>query len=455
MANVEVKSWFGDIKTYPKVVVQARSIEELVGILKDSEKYPSPVRAIGSNHSTTRCGAADGGTLVKMKMNRVLRISENTVTAEAGALYIDVAKELEKHGLQFYINTEIGNLSIGSAACAGTKNASMPEGAAGSYGWGQVGSYVTGVKMVLPSGELLTVNENEDDRLKSIRSSYGTFGVIYEATFRVRPIQPMAVYYQTFSLEGFVEKFQDLKDRGESMMLFLFPLANRITVEFRKYNPRARGRPNRVVWKVRNFMWKTLGPLLCHQVAKIPRQAFRDRILDSFNAVVRFMLVYILRSDNTVATDQIIRYPEVSDASRYTFSLWAFPEQSYPSVLAEYFRFCQNYHKLHAYRPNMPDVGYHVAHDVQSLLSYSFEGPVVTIDPVSTRNQGWDAFLRAYNEFCSERGGVPLLNQTYGVTRLQAKKAFKDRLKQFAECRKIFDPNDRLLNDYFRDLLAD
>jgi FAD/FMN-containing dehydrogenase len=454
MANLEVKNWFGDIKTYPKVVVQAQSVEELVGILKESEKYPSPVRAIGSNHSTARCGVADGGTLVKMKMNRILRISENTVTAEAGALYIDVAKELEKHGLQFYVNTEIGNLTIGSAACAGTKNASMPEPLAGSYGWGQVGSYVTSVKMVLPSGELMTVNENEDDRLKSIRSSYGTFGVIYEATFRVRPIEPMAVYYQTFRLEEFVEKFTELKNRHESMMLFLFPLANRITVEFRKYNPGARGRPNRLVWKIRNFMWKTLGPLFCHEIAKIPFPALRDRILDNFNAVLRFTLVHILRSDNTVATDQIIRYPEVSGPSRYTFSLWAFPEQSYPRVLAEYFRFCRDYHKRHAYRPNMPDVGYRIAHDAQSLLSYSFEGPVVTIDPVSTRNQGWDDFLQAYNEFCSERGGIPLLNQTYGVTRLQAEKAFKDRLGKFAENRKAYDPNDRLLNDYFRDLLV-
>jgi FAD/FMN-containing dehydrogenase len=297
MANVEVKNWFGDIKTYPKVVVQAGSVEELVGILKDSEKYPSPVRAIGSNHSTARCGVADGGTLVKMKMNRVLRISENTVTAEAGALYIDVAKELEKHGLQFYVNTEIGNLSIGSAACAGTKNASMPEGQADLYGWGQVGSYVTGVKMVLPSGELLTVNENENEKLRNIRSSYGTFGVIYEATFRVRPIQPMAVYYQTFSLEDFVKKFPDLRNRHESMMLFVFPLANRITIEFRKYNPGARGRPNRLVWKVRNFMWKTLGPLLCNKISKMPCRALRDGIIDIFNAVLRLMLVYMLWSN--------------------------------------------------------------------------------------------------------------------------------------------------------------
>jgi FAD/FMN-containing dehydrogenase len=453
MANVKVKNWFGDIEQHPKVVVQAESVNELVDILKDRETYPSPVRAIGSNHSTARCGVADEGTVIKMKMNRVLSISEDTVTAEAGALYIDVAEELRKHGLQFYVNTEIGNLSIGSAACAGTKNASMPD-EKGSYEWGQVGSYVTGVKMVDPSGKVLPpIDENQADLLECIRSSYGTFGIIYEATLRVRPIQPMAVRYQTFTLEEFKEKFQDLKKGHESMMLFIFPFDNRITIEFRRYNSGARGRPNRRVWWLRNLLWKTVGPWLCHQIAKRALLAIRYRLIDRFNFALRLALVYFLRSDNTVAPDQIIRYPEVSNASRYTFSFCAFPEDNFPSVLEEYFQFCKDYYKRCGYRPNMPDVSYRIAADKKSLLSYSFEGPVMTIDPVSTGNQGWEKFLEAYNKFCSEHRGVPMLNQTPGVTRPQAEQAFKERLTKFAEQRRKYDPNNRLLNRYFQDLL--
>jgi FAD/FMN-containing dehydrogenase len=34
------------------------------------------------------------------------------------------------------------------------------------------------------------------------------------------------------------------------------------------------------------------------------------------------------------------------------------------------------------------------------------------------------------------------------------KKAFGDRLKMFADTRKQYDPNGRLLNDYFRALLT-
>src|SRR5207245_2322567 len=161
----------------------SNSTEDVIAILKDTAKYPSPVRAIGSNHSTARCGAVEGGTLIKMtSMNRILNVTPETVTVQGGALYIDIAQELEKRGLQFYVNTEIGNLSAGSAACSGTKDASMP----GEYG--QVGSYITAVKMVLPSGELLEVTESQPELLQKVRSSYGTFGIIYELTFTVRPL---------------------------------------------------------------------------------------------------------------------------------------------------------------------------------------------------------------------------------------------------------------------------
>jgi hypothetical protein len=79
---------------------------------------------------------------------------------------------------------------------------------------------------------------------------------------------------------------------------------------------------------------------------------------------------------------------------------------------------------------------------------------MITIDPVSTANAGWSEFLGAYNQFSSDRGGVPLMNQTFGLTRAMVQKALGDRLRAFAQARQSFDPGGRLLNEYFRDLLA-
>ncbi len=112
-----------------------------------------------------------------------------------------------------------------------------------------------------------------------------------------------------------------------------------------------------------------------------------------------------MSSDYTIATDQIIRYPPVGGDSRYTFSLSAFPEANYAAVLTDYFAFCKEYYAKQGYRTNMLNVGYWIAQDRNSLLSYSYDGGVMTIDPVSTGNPGWPAFLTAYNQFCSTHGG--------------------------------------------------
>lgn len=182
MSGNTVTNWFGDLVSHPQVIVDANSVQDIVDVMKNTGKYPSPVRAVGSNHSTAPCGVAEGGTLIRMKMNRILNVGTDTLTVEAGATHLEMARQLEQRKLQFYVNTEIGSLSAGSAACAGTKDASMP----GEYG--QVGSYIIGVKMVLPSGELLEVTEaKQPELMQKVRSSYGLFGVIYEVTYRIRP----------------------------------------------------------------------------------------------------------------------------------------------------------------------------------------------------------------------------------------------------------------------------
>jgi FAD/FMN-containing dehydrogenase len=383
------------------------------------------------------------------KMNQIRQITSETVTAQAGAIYIDIAQELEKKNLQFYVNTEIGNLSMGSAACSGTKDGSMP----GEYG--QVGSYLTEVEMVLPSGDILEVDESQPELLQQIRSSYGLMGIVTAATFRVHPILPMAVYHENFTLEEFVQKLPQLIARNESMMYYVFPFDNQITVEFRKYNPGASGTPNRIIWPLRNYLWGTTGPAFCRQVeAEVPDPAIRYGVIDGFCAMWRFKLTNLIRSGYTIATDQMIRYPVPANNSSYTFSFWAFPEARFADVIAGYFKFSRDYYQQKGYRTNMLSVGYRVAQDQKSLLSYSFDGNAMTVDPVSTANPGWEAFLDAYNDLCSNQGGIPLLNQTARVTAGQAQKGLGERLKLFGKTRKIYDPDNRLLNGFFRDLLG-
>src|SRR5262249_51812995 len=154
---------------------------------------------------------------------------------------------------------EIGSLTAGSAAIAGTKDASFP----GEYG--QVGSYIIGIKMVLPNGDLLEVTDEQPELMQKGRSSYGTFGIVYEVTPQIRRLMPMAVYHETYSLPDFIAKLDELKARGESMFYYFSPFADRITVEFRRHNPNSSASPNRSAWALRNFLWGTAGPRVGHE----------------------------------------------------------------------------------------------------------------------------------------------------------------------------------------------
>ena len=253
--DVTVKTWDGTWTYQPKVVAVPESAEDLVEILTDEVRFPSPVRPAGSMHSTARVNGDDGGTMVDMKaMNRILHFTGDTVTVEAGVTYIVLAQALKERGLQPYVTTEIGNVTIGAMATAATKDSSFPGG------FGQVSSYVTGVRLVTPDGRLREINERDNpDEMQIIRSSYGLFGIVYEVTMRVRPTTSLSVRHYSLSLENFRKYFPIYKARGYAVMYYIFPYVKRVLVELRKDNPDAE--PNsRYRWVYRNRFWRKYGP---------------------------------------------------------------------------------------------------------------------------------------------------------------------------------------------------
>ncbi|MCX8472462.1 MAG: FAD-binding protein [Sediminibacterium sp.] len=449
----EVANWFGDLKTYPTVVVDAYSLNDLEKIVADTQQYPSPLKPVGQNHSTAQCCEANGGTIIRIKMNKILHIGEDTITVEPGVLYKDIELALDPLGKQLHINTEIGCLTAGSAAVAATKDSSFPNE------YGQVGSYICEISILKANGEKVLITEKDQDLIRAWRSSYGNLGLVYQVCFKTKPKQPLKVWHKNYSLQKFIAQLPEIKQANAAIMYYLYPFENKITVEYRQYNHQQdlKNDPkyNTSLWKIRNHLWKKTEPYLGQWVERfVPFKWLRYKIVDVFNSIVRIGITQFLKSDITQAMDQTIRYPDVADIHRYTFSLWAFPEERYPEIVSAYFKFCHDYYKKTGYRTNLLNVGYRISFDQQSLFSYSWNGNVMTVDPVSTGNKGWREFLVHYNEFCSNLGGTPMFNQTWGVTRIQAEKAFGERLDVFKKIRQEFDPQNRFLNNYFKGIFC-
>ncbi|WP_196895514.1 FAD-binding protein [Aureivirga marina] len=448
-SKLHILNWEESIDLKAGKYFKPTSVEELMEIVKNKEN-PSPVRASGSRHSTTKCGVADEGTFVDMRnFNKVKKITEDTVTIEGGCLLIDAAKILEEKGKQFFVNVEIGNITIGSAATCGTKDASFD----GEFG--QLGSYLIEAKLINAKGEIEIFDENHP-KMQSLRSSYGLFGIVYEATFRIKNIQCLRVFHKTYTLEQFVEIHPELLKAKESIMYYLFPFQDKITIEFRSYSDK---KPNKSVskrkWKMRNLFWKKIAPAYGYFVTKyIPFPNLQTFLYNSFNSLLRFLLCNVIVSNCTIAPDQMIRYPEKKGVSKYTFSIWAFPEKIFPEILRDYFDFCKKHYKETGYKTDLLNVGYRIAKDQNPLFSYSYEETVMTADPVSTGEKGWDEFLKAYNEFCIQRKGIPMFNQSKWLNRDLVHKAFGLKIKDFWKLRKEMDPEERFLNNYFRELFS-
>jgi hypothetical protein len=146
--------------------------------------------------------------------------------------------------------------------------------------------------------------------------------------------------------------------------------------------------------------------------------------------------------------------PKEAWKARHTYSLWAFPQADYLKVLSAYFAFCKSYYKEHRYRGNVVSGASRLHQDRGSLFSASYAGPMFTLEPSSSGEQGWDDFLIDFNEFASSHGGTPTFNQTRALQPEHVTKAFGERAKLFRALRQRTDPLNRLRNSYFAHLLG-
>jgi hypothetical protein len=105
-------------------------------------------------------------------------------------------------------------------------------------------------------------------------------------------------------------------------------------------------------------------------------------------------------------------------------------------MLGEYFKFCKSYYKEHRYRSNVVSGASRLHQDRGSLFSVSYTGPMFTLEPSSSGDNGWDDFLIDFNDFASALGGTPTFNQTRALQVEHVTKSFGERAKLFRACAK-------------------
>ena len=196
----------------PHGLVIARSAKQIAAILGAAQKHGVPVKTRGGGLTTDGESVAFGGLLVAMNgMSRVLSIDEKnlTVRTEAGIYWHTLAEALRRKGLD-YLSAPLNlTSSVGGTLGVGGVDVNSPK-------YGCSADQAMALQVVTPTGQIKECSEKENSELfEQALLGYGQFGVITEATMKIRPYTPCSMHYFYYSsLRTAIEDLQMLSKEG-------------------------------------------------------------------------------------------------------------------------------------------------------------------------------------------------------------------------------------------------
>ena len=176
----------------PEVVVKPASTEELSAILKlaNREMIPVTPRGAGSGLSGGAVPLSGGILISTERMNKIIEIDKKNLIAvlEPGVITNDFNDEVQKEGLFF------AGYPMSLEMCYIGGNVAENAGGGRAIKYGVTGRYITGLEVVLPSGEICTFGGK---RVKDVTGyniiqlmigSEGTLGIFSKIFVKLLPL---------------------------------------------------------------------------------------------------------------------------------------------------------------------------------------------------------------------------------------------------------------------------
>lgn len=186
----------------------ARSAEQVAAVLRAAQRHAVPVTTRGGGLTTEGESVAFGGLMLDMTgMTRVLDIDVDamTVRTQAGIFWHELAENLRRRGLD-YLSAPLNlTASVGGTIGVGGIDVNSPR-------LGCSADQVEALQVVTPTGEIVECStEKHADIFERVLLGYGQFGVITEATLRIRRFTPIRMHYFYYaSIPRAIEDMQAL-----------------------------------------------------------------------------------------------------------------------------------------------------------------------------------------------------------------------------------------------------
>lgn len=403
---------------------------------------PTPIRPQGAGSAATDCNTTLTGTTLKMTgLDRIIRIDpdKETVTAQAGVRLDVLVNALAEEGLELVGGYDLQGRTVGGAIAAPCFGPSI--GNSGAY----FSSHVVAMKVLRADGQPMKIEPQQKNLLVAFRMSFGMLGVMYEATMRVRPIRTFTASHRRVSIDKFSDLVDALASSDVGFKFYLMPYRDRVYLDLRRYET-APGNAYGTPWKVKDWGESTVLPNLFKSINRVvPIASVKYSLIDSISEATQGLVNSRLVTRGTFATAQSGMR---GTARRRFYSTWCFPAANFSMIAKAYRDFCEATYARSGYRCDMPAIGYRLCRDTTSVLSPSFDEPMIALTTASTQARGWDDFVIDLAEFAENWSGLPIVSQSRSLRAEHVIQTYSKRLDFFRRLRRQMDPDNRFLSPF-------
>jgi L-gulono-1,4-lactone dehydrogenase len=203
----------GDFLSYrPRTVVECASVEDVSNAIVAAGHSGQKVRAFGNGYSQGPEIVVEDVAIRLKGLNRVRKLDAGTnrVIVEGGVRIGDLTRLLAGSGLSLPSLPFLTECSIGAAVATATHGTSSR--------WGTVSDFVQSLTVVLPSGEVKTIDSTDaPEEWRAANVAVGWLGVIVEVELQAVAMPWVRYEELSMTIDDFIAQMPSLGERYEHM----------------------------------------------------------------------------------------------------------------------------------------------------------------------------------------------------------------------------------------------
>jgi L-gulonolactone oxidase len=202
---------YGDFLSFqPRKVVECASVEDVSNAVAAANRSGLKVRAFGNGYSQGPEILVDDVAIRLKGLNRIQRLDPvtNRIVVGGGARIGEVTRFLAESGLSLPSLPFLTECSIGAAVATATHGTSPR--------WGTVSDSVQSLTVVLPSGEVKTIDSSSaPEERRSANVAVGWLGIIVEVELQAVAMPWVRYEELSMTVDDFLVRMPQLADRYE------------------------------------------------------------------------------------------------------------------------------------------------------------------------------------------------------------------------------------------------